>query len=270
MQRRRFVQSALSAAAAAAGLVAASEPSSAQTPAGAGAGREYYLIRRFHLQSGPQVKLTEDYFSGALIPALNRLGIAPVGAFKIDIGPETPTFVLLVPSSDLTTLVTVDSRLMQDEAFVTAARPYWNIPAVTPAYWRIDSTLHIAFPSWPRLIVPKTADRAKQIFQMRTYESATYQDHVRKVEMMMNGESKIFEDAGFDQVFFGDTLIGPREPSLTYMVSVPDLAHLNPSWEAFRSHPDWKKLTADPRYSFETIVSSITNLILLPLACSQI
>ena len=50
----------------------------------------------YHLQTGPQIKVTESYISDALIPALNRLGIAPVGAFHLDIGPETPTLYLLV------------------------------------------------------------------------------------------------------------------------------------------------------------------------------
>ena len=37
-----------------------------------------------------------------------------------------------------------------------------------------------------------------------------------------------------------------------------------------RSDPEWKKLSADPRYSFEAIVSNIDNLVLSPLPYSQI
>jgi len=40
-------------------------------------------LRRYHLASGPGVKLTSDFFANALIPALNRLGIGPVGAFSV-------------------------------------------------------------------------------------------------------------------------------------------------------------------------------------------
>ncbi len=50
------------------------------------------------MQTGPQTKLTESYIADALIPALNRLGIAPVGAFHLDIGPETPTLYVLLPA----------------------------------------------------------------------------------------------------------------------------------------------------------------------------
>ena len=123
---------------------------------------------------------------------------------------------------------------------------------------------------WPKLTVPKASDRTKQIFQYRVYESATHQDHIRKIEMMMDGEARIFADAGLESVFYADTLIGAREPSLAYMLSVPELEKLNAAWDAFRNHPDWKKLSTDPKYAFEPIVSNITNLILTPASSSQV
>ena len=58
--------------------------------------REFYQLRRYALQSGPQVAMTEKYISDALIPALAKES-GPVGAFRLDIGPETPTFYVLIP-----------------------------------------------------------------------------------------------------------------------------------------------------------------------------
>ena len=71
------------------------------------------------MQSGPQTKLTESYVSGALIPALNRMGMSPIGAFNLSIGPETPTLYVLIPSTSVEALVTADLKLAQDEAFLT-------------------------------------------------------------------------------------------------------------------------------------------------------
>ena len=68
----------------------------------------------------------------------------------------------------------------------------------------------------------------------------------------------------------GDTLIGPRLPNLTYMLSFGDISEMNDKWAAFGSDPEWKKLSASPRYAFEPIVSNISNLILTPTADSQI
>ena len=234
----------------------------------AGKPRAYYELRKYHMQSGPETKLTESYVSGALIPALNRMGMSPIGAFNLSIGPETPTLYVLIPSTSVEALVTADLHLAQDKAFMQAAEPFWNAPATAPPYVRIESSLMIAFEGWPKLTPP--ASRGKRLFQLRTYESPTNQDHVRKVEMFHNGEFEIFQKAGFGQVFYGDSLIGPRLPNLTYMLTFGDIGEMNAKWAAFGSDPDWKKLSASPRYAFEQIVSNITNLILTPTDSSQI
>jgi NIPSNAP len=264
VERRRFLASSLGASA-----LAIAGKSRAQVSGGKP--REYYELRKYFMQSGPQTKLTESYVSGALIPALNRMGISPVGAFNLTIGPETPTLYVLIPSTSVEALVTADLKLAQDKQFMQASEPFWNASAKEPPYVRIESSLMIAFEGWPKLTVPAaTAQHAKRVFQLRTYESPTNQDHVRKVEMFHNGEFEIFQKAGFGLVFFGDSLIGPRLPNLTYMLTFGDLSEMNAKWAAFGSDPDWKKLSASPRYAFEQIVSNITNLILTPTDFSQI
>jgi NIPSNAP len=266
LRRRQFLSSSLAASTLA--MKAAASPGGKQ---GAGGGRQYYELRKYHLESGPQTKLTNGYIEQALIPALNRMGISPVGAFNLDLGPETPTLYLMLPGSSLETLVTAELRLSKDERFLEAASAFWSAPAKEPPFVRVESQLMIAFEGHPRLTVtPASANHGKRVFQLRTYESPTNGDHVRKVEMFHHGEFDIFQKAGFWQVFYGDTLVGPRLPNLTYMLSFPDLAQMNEMWNAFRSDPDWKKLSASPRYSFESIVTNISNLILNPASYSQI
>lgn len=232
---------------------------------------EFYELRRYAMTNGPQTGLVERFFGDALIPALNRLSVAPVGAFALTIGPETPSFYLLLPSASLEGLVTADLRLAKDEAFLKAAAPFWNAPATAPAFVRMESSLLRGFEGWPRLVLPAaTATHGKRIFQLRTYEQPSHQDHVRKIAMFHDGEFDLFARAGFGQVFYGDTLIGPRLPNLTYMLSFADMHDLEHKWESFVNDPEWKKLSTSPRYAYEEIVSNITNLILRPLACSQI
>src|SRR5262249_16788630 len=63
--------------------------------------QEYYHLPAYTLRRGPQLALTQGYFEQALIPALNRLGMSPVGTFRLDIGPETPTYYVLIPSTSV-------------------------------------------------------------------------------------------------------------------------------------------------------------------------
>ena len=128
-----------------------------------------------------------------------------------------------------------------------------------------------AFEGWPKLTPPpSSATKPKRIFQLRIYESPSNGEHVRKVEMFHSGEFEIFKAAGFHPVFFGDTLIGSRMPNLHVHAELSTWPSWTRKWDVFRNDPAWKKLSADPRYSFDNIVDNITNLVLSPLACSQI
>jgi hypothetical protein len=269
VQRRSFLASSIAASALA---VHASAPHlRGSLGAATGEGREYYELRRYHLLRGPQVKLAADFLGEALVPALNRLGISPVGVFEVEIGPESPALYVLIPSTSLETLLTVESRLNRDADYLKAGAAFLNAPAQQPAFARMENSLMVAFEGMPRLRVPPAAaEHRSRMFELRTYESPTPQDHLRKVEMFNSGEFDVFEKAGFWQVFYGDTLIGSRLPNLTYMLGFEDLADRNNKWNAFRSAPEWKKLSSSPRYAFEEIVSNITNVILNPASYSQI
>jgi hypothetical protein len=233
---------------------------------------EYYDLRRYQLKSGPGTKLTDSYFSDALIPALNRLGIGPVGAFSVYFGPETPAYYLLMPSPKLETLVTTDLELAKDPVFIKAGAPFWDAPAGSPPFLRIESSLLRAFEGYPRVTPPASAaTKGKRIYQLRQYQSPTNADHVRKVEMFHAGEFAIFTNAGAHAVFYADALIGPRLPNLTYMLSFPDMASLESAWDKFASDPDWKKMSNDSRFNLDPpTVSNITSLVLRPLASSQV
>ena len=262
MKRRQFLAASL--ATSALGLAG-------KAPAQPAAAREFYSIRRYNLVSGPQLALTENYFSGALIPALARMGMGPVAALKLDIGEQTPAYYLIVPGPSADALATLDLTLAEDKAFLDAAAPFWNATATAPAFQRVEASLLEAFAGWPKLTPPAAAaTKGKRMFQLRTYESPSNGDHVRKVEMFHSGEFEIFLNAGFHPVFFGDTLIGARLPNLTYMLSFTDTAELEAKWLTFRNDPAWKKLSTSPRFAFDQIVTNINNLMLSPLDCSQV
>ena len=136
----------------------------------------------------------------------------------------------------------------------------------------MEISLLAAFEGWPKLTPPaSSATKGKRIFQLRTYESPSNGDHVRKVEMFHSGEFEIFLKAGFHPVFFGDTLIrlADAEPDL-HAELLQNMAELEAKWDVFRNDPAWKKLSSNPRFAFDQIVTNISNLMLSPLGCSQI
>ena len=215
----------------------------------ADAGPEYYQLRRYQLSSA-QARGSADYFSNALIPALNRMKIAPVGVFNVTIGLASPNPYILMPCASLETLAKLDERLLADADYQKAARPFFTAAATQPSFMRMDSSLLQAFPKYPRLTLPQAAvARKARIYEIRTYESPNEQDHQLKMEQMQAGESEIFQSAGAWTVFFADTLIGTRLPKLTYMLGYDDLAARDRVWTAFAAAPAWKALNSQPRYT---------------------
>jgi hypothetical protein len=271
MHRRTFIASSLVAPALA---VAKSGPLSGELADGqttaAETAREYYELRRYQLRSGPGVKLAHSFFQDALIPAANRLGVKPVGVFNVGVGLNSPSIYVLLPATSLETLVMLDSRLAADAEYAKTGAPFLEAPAASPAYDRMESSLMIAFEGWPKIQAPALSVNSPRIFELRTYESPSDRDHVRKVEMFNSGEFEIFHRAGFRSVFFGDTLVGSRLPNLTYMLAFDELGQREKLWSTFGSLPEWKKLSGSERYAFEEIVSSITNVILSPTQYSQV
>lgn len=251
MERRDFLGSSLAAGA---GLGAQERKE----------GREFYELRLYHLLI-PKREGFNAFMREGLVPALNRAGIKTVGAFNVMIGPDSPTVYLLIPYPSLDALLATRQRLEADAAYQKALQA----PAADPLFVRMESSLLEAFESVPRLEVPKKEAR---MFELRTYESPTEPAHLKKMEMFTPklGELEIFRRAGLQPVFFGRTLVGPRLPSFTYMLTYPDMAARTKNWAAFIGDPEWKKLSATPGYTDPEIMTNISNVFLSPAPYSQV
>jgi len=263
MRRRSFLASSVSVSAASlAGLSASAQ--------GADPVRELYELRRYQLRMGPRQALLDAYLKDALLPALKRLGIGPVGAFNVMLGPDAPSLYLLIPHRSAESVVTLSSRLAEDAAYSQAAAAYLDVPATEPAFVRVESWLLHAFDSHPRIAVPAAAAQNQpRVFELRTYESHGEKAAKKKIEMFgKGGEIAIFRKTGLTPVFFGETLAGARMPNLVYMLVFEDVAARERIWARFRDDPDWKALSALPEYA--GIVSTISSLLLRLATYSQI
>ncbi len=267
MKRRQFLKSALATSGAVAitqGLNMAAET----PPTGA---REFYELRLYHLRRGPKQKLFDDFYREAAIPAMNRAGLSPIGVFTIATGPDNPTMYVLIPHKSAESFATATDRVRSDPEYQKAGAAFINASATDPAYVRVESSFMVAFSSIPKLEVPAaTAAKKPRLFELRTYESHSKKANKKKIEMFNNGEIAIFRRTGLTPVFFGETLIGPKMPNLTYMLVFDDMAGHDKNWGTFVADPDGKKLSTTPGYTDPEIVSNISNVFLRPAAYSQI
>jgi hypothetical protein len=228
--------------------------------------REYYELRAYRLKSQDKQKVMLDYFKAAAIPAMNRIGITQVGVFTVS-EPESPDLYALLVHKSLESVLGAKRLLNSDADYRKAAASVLDAPKSEPAYERVESTLMLAFEAIPKLEMPTKAK--SRIFQLRIYESHNSLAAKKKIEMFNTaGEIAVFRKVGMDPVFFGESLIGPKLPNLTYMLGFDDMDAKEKAWTKFRVDPDWLKLKANTYY--KDTVSNITNIMLRPASCSQI
>jgi hypothetical protein len=260
MQRRHFI------GAASMGVIAAAA-NQAQERRGAAA-REYYEIRRYRLRIGARRTAANEYLRAALVPALNRAGLRPIGVFDVMLG-EGPAPHILIPHKSLESVATVRAKLQEDAEYRKAGAAFLDTPSTAPAYDRIESWLLLAFEQMPVMEVPDTSK--PRIFEWRRYESHSDKACAKKIEMFNDaGEIALFKRLGFRPVFFGETIAGTHMPNLEYAVTFDSLAHREDRWNAFRVDPEWKKMSGMPEYSDAEIMSGITSAIWTPNRASQI
>jgi hypothetical protein len=260
-----------------AGLGTASLTASAAERAGAQA-REYYELRVYRLKAGADAALLHTYIEKAAIPALNRLGVKPVGVFvqQERTGAPDPsefrdasTVLVLRTYPSLEVFATASARLSADAEYQKAGAEYLQSPKSKPAFDRIDSFLMLAFAGLPKLELPAyCAEKKARMFELRAYESYSEVKALKKVEMFNAGEIDLMRQVGLGPIFYGQVLIGSDLPHLTYMVSAENQDAHKQHWDKFKAHPTWDKLKNDPQYA--DTVSKVANRFLVPTAYSQI
>ena len=228
--------------------------------------REYLEFRKYRLHVGSKKNLFGNFLSKVGIPAMNRIGIKTVGVFNAMYGPNSPTLYVLLVHKSLDSVASSASLLMADKEYRKAGADFINVPLSEPVYVRMESSLMVAFKNMPKLQVPEKKGR---IFELRTYESHSIKAARKKIEMFNEGgEIAIFKKTGLQPVFFGETLIGPKMPNLTYMLVFENMTDRDNKWKVFGGDPGWKKLRSNIAY--KDTVSNITDIILRPAPYSQI
>jgi hypothetical protein len=232
---------------------------------------DYYELRRYELRHGPQARRLDEFLQEAAIPAMNLFGVRPVGVFSVLLGDATPSVYMFLRHRSLESVAALRSCLAADAGFRKAADFFRGVPATDPSFVRLESSLLVAFEGMPELEVPLEAEEHRpRIYELRCYESHSEGALKKKVEMFNQAEMAIFRRTGLRPVFFGETLIGSRQPNLTYMLVFESTAARERIWAAFREDPEWKRLWSTPGFTNAEIVSNVTSILLQPAPYSQI
>ncbi len=262
MKRRDFITtSALAATTSVTMSAAASEHESS---------RQFLELREYETLVGSRKNEFHDFLRHAAIPAWKRLGIKRVGVFTVRYGMSAPSLYVLLPHPSMESVLTSTHKMLEDDEFLKTGEEVVNAPLSNPSYVRYESALMAAFEGMPQVEVPESIEgKGSRVFELRIYESHSEKAAKKKIEMFNEGgEIAIFRKTGLNPIFFGESLIGPNLPNLTYMLGFENMEARDKAWSDFVSHPDWKELSQVEEY--KDTVSNISDIILRPTGYSQI
>jgi hypothetical protein len=261
MDRRNFIAASSIAAG---GMMASHSLAAEKNPYG---DKQFLELRLYQVANEAQQKRLGAFLRDVAIPAMNRIGIKPIGAFVALEDANDLTITLLMPHPSLESVVTCTSKLLADELFLRDGKAFLELSSKDKGYERIDSALLLSFDAVPKVEVPKRIP--ERVFQLRCYESHSILAGQKKIEMFNGGgEIDIFRRTGLAPIFFGQMIVGKNVPNLTYMVGFENIEAQKEGWKKFGGDPAWDKLKNDPQYA--DTVSKIHNTLLRPLPYSQI
>lgn len=198
---------------------------------------EYYKLIVYHYAESRQEKQLDEYLSNIYLPMLHQHGFTDIGVFK-PIGNDT--------AKDKQILVLLHHSQLQK-----LTEPHqWSLPESgsynQPNYIRYEQILLSSFKDMPLMkLPPTTISKKDRVFELRNYESPTEAAYRNKVHMFNEGgEIILFDQLGFNAVFYADVLFGSRMPNLMYMTSFSSVESRNEHWKQFGESATWKKLSS--------------------------
>lgn len=211
--------------------------------------REFYQLKIYHFENTSQLEVTENYLRNAFLPAMKKMNQGKVGVFKPKADSLQQLYILL-PIASLQELSILNNELLQDVDYRKQGKEYLEAPAENPPYGRIEVIVMQAFEDMPFMRASQLeGPRKERVYELRSYQSPTEAYLKNKIEMFNEGgEIALFEELGFNAVFYGEVLAGSHTPNLMYLTTFSNQASRDKHWDSFGNSPKWKAMAAIPKY----------------------
>ncbi|MBI4164542.1 MAG: NIPSNAP family protein, partial [Acidobacteria bacterium] len=197
-----------------------------------------YLVEcvTFRLEFGRQLSNLLGWLEKRAMPLWQKHKFGPAGVFTVEIGPHIPAVFVMRVYSSLADRQSVWRSL--------AADPDWGAAVVDlekdgPPSQGEDMMLLSSTAFSPPIKPSAASDPKRNLFELRIYESSTWKQLGNLHDRFAGGEIDIFHKSGIHPLFYADTLTGPNQPNMVYMVPYENAAAREAAWAKFRDDPEW-------------------------------
>jgi hypothetical protein len=196
----------------------------------------FYLLEQFFLENGTQPGRIHDFFSSALLPAMDRIHKGPKIFLEALVAPHMPQVAVIIGMESPDQIWSVSKALFADPDF---SRAFDRWEAGEPPYVSAGASLLEATAFSPEIATPRKPAGAPRIFELRTYHSPTARQLKALHERFAGPEIKIFHRVGVHPLFYSSTVFGANRPNLTYLIPFDSLAEREKAWNAFGADEEW-------------------------------
>ncbi|MFI2744374.1 NIPSNAP family protein [Zhouia sp. PK063] len=231
---------------------------------------DYYQLTIYHCKDASQEMAVHHYLEKAHVPALHKMGLSHIGVFVSNDSLKQHDVYVVTPSKSLDTLANLNTMLLQNGTYIWESKNFREASYKNPNYERLEVILLKAFDDYPSITTPAlTSARADRVYELRSYESSSWNYHINKVKMFNKGdEISIFKQLQFHPVFFASVISGSHMPNLMYLTAHDDMKAREAHWNAFGNDAKWKDLSGQKYY--QNNVSHINITFLHPTSYSDL
>jgi len=228
LDRRRFV-----------GGLPALMPSAVAAAAEEPARTRFYVLEQYFLEQGTQPTRLHEFFSKALLPAMERVHKGPKIFMEALMAPHLPQVAAIFGLQSCDQVWSISRALFADKDFNRAFEQWESGEA---PYVSASATLLEATEFSPEIATPEKPPAAPRVFEVRTYHSPTVRQAKLLHERFAGPETKIFHRVGVHPILYGSTLFGANRPNLTYVIPFDTLAAREKAWNAFAADEEWVRV----------------------------
>jgi hypothetical protein len=202
----------------------------------------FYVMEQYLMEQGSQPGRIHDFFSKALVPALDKIHKGPMIFLEAVAAPHSPMVTAIYGVNSCEQIWSISKQLFENKDFSKAFDAWEEGEAPYQSY---TASLLEATGFSPEIVPPEKQPEKPRIFEMRTYHSPTMRQRKALDERFGGPEIKIFHRSGIFPVFYTSTVFGPNKPNLTYLIPFENLAEREKAWSVFGADPEWVKVRND-------------------------
>jgi hypothetical protein len=238
------------------GLPALMPAALAASPADAPRTR-FYVFEQYFLEQGTQPARINEFFSKALLPAMDRIHKGPKIFLEAVMAPHLPQVAAIFGIESPEQVWSISKALFADKDF-SKAFDQWE--AGEAPYLSSIASLLEATDYSPEIAVPEKPPAAPRVFELRIYHSPTARQNKALHQRFSGAEIKIFHRVGVNPILYTTTVFGANRPNLTYLIPFDTLAAREKAWAAFAADEEWVRVRQESidRSGQISIVSNIS------------